>query len=350
MKIAILGAVSLGTIIGAFIAQGGKEVELVDVNQAHVDELNKSGAKIIGSTNITVPVKAITPKEMTGIYDLVLLLTKQLYNDAILTELLPFLDENSVVCSLQNGIPEEKIATLIGKERVVAGSVEFGGTWVKPGVSKLTTAYETFKGHAFEIGELDGSITDRIQHIKSILDLVGNTLISTNLNGTKWSKLLVNVALSGMSAALGCTFGEVIENKYGVISAVHLADETIKVGQAKGIKFASMHGFDIASIEIKNEIDIQNRVETFRTIFKPQSLLKASMLQDLEKKINTEIDCINGVIPYHAKGIGILTPFNDLVVKLVKNAEENRTIPKYDTNIQYFKELVDELNLVSYSS
>lgn len=111
-----------------------------------------------------------------------------------------------------------------------------------------------------------------------------------------------------------------------------------------------MHGFDIASIEIKNEIDIQNRVETFRTIFKPQSLLKASMLQDLEKKINTEIDCINGVIPYHAKGTGILTPFNDLVVKLVKNAEEYRTIPKFDTNIQYFKELVNELNLVSYSS
>ncbi|MDI6531059.1 ketopantoate reductase family protein [Bacillus mycoides] len=344
MRVAVLGAGSLGTIIGAFIAKGGENVELIDVNQAHVDALNKFGAKIVGTTECTIPVKAVTPKQMSGTYDLVLLLTKQLYNQSVISELLPFLNETSVVCSLQNGIPEGNIVSLVGKERVVGGSVEFGATWVEPGVSKLTTNFDTFKEQAFAIGELDGSMTERIQNIKSVLDHVGGTVISDNLVGIKWSKLMVNVALSGMSAALGGTYGDVLDNEFGVMSAVHLADETIKVGHSKGIKFARMGGFDISSLEIKNESDIADRMNAFRTIFKPQALLKASMLQDLEKQRETEIDYINGIVPNQAKYSRILTPYNDLVVKLVKQAEETKNIPNFGLNIQSFKQLIENNN------
>lgn len=340
MRIAVLGAGSLGTIIGAFIAKGDQIVELIDVNQAHVDELNKSGAKIVGTTEMTVPVRAITPKEMSGIYDLVLLLTKQMFNESVINDLLPFLGKESVVCSLQNGIPEENIASLIGRERVVAGSVEFGATWVEPGVSMLTTAFDRFKEHAFAIGELDGTITERIYNIKSVLDLVGNTIVSDNLIGTKWSKLMINVALSGMSAALGCNYGDVLNDEFGAISAIRLADETIKVAHVRGVKFALMDGFDIASLEIKNESEIQDRINLLRYIFKPQALLKASMLQDLEKGRKTEIDYINGLIPQYANGTGLSTPYNNLVVKLVKQAEQTKIVPNFDTNIEFFEELI----------
>lgn len=79
-----------------------------------------------------------------------------------------------------------------------------------------------------------------MQKIKEILDLVGGTHVTDNLVGTKWSKLLVNVALSGMSAALGCNFGEVIKDEASVYSAVSLADETIRVGEAAGVTFAPL--------------------------------------------------------------------------------------------------------------
>jgi 2-dehydropantoate 2-reductase len=339
MRIAILGAGSLGTIAGAYIAAGGQDVELIDVYQAHVDALNQTGAQITGTTDFQAKVKAITPDDMSGTYDLVLLLTKQLYNESVLKDLLPYLDDQSVVLSLQNGIPEEKVASIVGRERVIAGSVEFGATFIEPGVSKLTTEFNRFKQYAFQIGELNGETTERIQQIKSILDLVGGTHISDNLVGTKWSKLLINNAFSGLSAALNVEYGVVLDHDISIVSAVHIADETIKVGHANGVKFATMGGFDIESLEVQSDKDLPERIKTLRVLMESSRLLKASMLQDLEKQRKTEIDYINGVVPRSASGKQISTPYNDMVVRLVKQAEESQTVPDFNTNIEFFQEL-----------
>jgi 2-dehydropantoate 2-reductase len=312
---------------------------LIDVYQAHVDALNQTGAQITGTTDFQAKVKAITPDDMSGTYDLVLLLTKQLYNESVLKDLLPYLDDQSVVLSLQNGIPEEKVASIVGQERVIAGSVEFGATFIEPGVSRLTTEFNRFKQYAFQIGELNGETTERIQKIKSILDLVGGTHISDNLVGTKWSKLLINNAFSGLSAALNVEYGVVLDHDISIVSAVRIADETIKVGHANGVKFATMSSFDIESLEIQSDKDIPKRIDTLRVLMESSRLLKASMLQDLEKKRKTEIDYINGVVPRSASGKPISTPYNDMVVSLVKQAEESQTVPDFETNIKFFEEL-----------
>lgn len=339
MRIAILGAGSLGTIAGAYIAAGGQNVELIDVYQAHVDALNQTGAQITGTADFQAKVTAITPEDMSGTYDLILLLTKQLYNESVLQDLLPFLNDQSVVLSLQNGIPEEKVASIVGRERVIAGSVEFGATFIEPGVSRLTTEFSRFKQYAFQIGELNGETTERIQQIKSILDLVGGTHISDNLVGTKWSKLLINNAFSGLSAALNVEYGVVLDHDISIVSAVRIANETIKVGHANGVKFATMSGFDIESLEIQSEEDIPERIKTLRVLMESSRLLKASMLQDLEKQRKTEIDYINGVVPRSASGKQISTPYNDMVVRLVKQAEESQTVPNFEINIKFFEEL-----------
>ncbi|QDY82690.1 2-dehydropantoate 2-reductase [Paenibacillus polymyxa] len=341
MRIAVLGAGSLGTIVGAYLAAGGMDVELIDAYKAHVDTLNQIGAKVVGTTEFQAKVKAIIPEHKSGKYDLVLLLTKQLYNDSVLKELLPFLRDDSVVCSLQNGIPEKNVASIVGEERVIAGSVEFGATFIEPGVSSLTTEYTQFKKYAFQIGELNGEVTERIQRIKSVLDLVGGTHISDNLVGTKWSKLLINNAFSGLSAALNGAYGDILDNEISIVCAVHIADETIKIGHSNGVKFAKMGGFDIESLDLRSENDIPERIQTFRVVMEPSRLLRASMLQDLEKKRKTEIDYINGVVPKMAEGTGISTPFNDLVVAQVKSAEESQTVPNFDTNLKAFKELLN---------
>ncbi|WP_172196453.1 ketopantoate reductase family protein [Saccharibacillus qingshengii] len=340
MRIAVLGAGSLGTIVGAYLSAGGMDVELIDVYQAHIEALNEVGAKVTGTTEFHAEVKAVSPKQKSGTYDLVLLLTKQLYNDSVLAELLPFLKEESVVCSLQNGIPEQKVASIVGEERVIAGSVEFGATFIEPGVSELTTEYGQFKKYAFQIGELNGETTDRIRRIQTVLELVGGTHISDNLVGTKWSKLLINNAFSGLSAALNGTYGDILDHETGIASAVHIADETIKVGRANGIRFAKMGGFDLESLELSSENDVPERIQAFRVTMEPSRLLRASMLQDLEKKRDTEIDYINGVIPKTAEGTRIPTPFNDLVVSQIKSAEETRTVPDFDTNLKAFQKLL----------
>lgn len=341
MRIAIMGAGSLGTIIGAYLSKGTDIVELIDVNQAHVNALNKKGASIVGTVSETLPVKALTPDEMTGVYDLVLLLTKQVFNEDVLHNLKQYIHNETIVLSLQNGVPEESLSFALGEDRVIGGSVEFGATWVEPGVSELTSAADAFKANAFQIGELNGNQSDRILHIKEILNLVGGTEVSENLVGTKWSKLLVNVAMSGMSAALGCTYGDILNHEAAVTSAVMLADETLKAGAAAGVEFTTLAGVHVGIFTINEEkSNMPFVIGVAKQAFSPQALLKASMLQDLEKSRKTEIDYINGVVSEKGKEFGVRTPFNDLVVQLLKDAEAQKSVPQFEENILFFEELV----------
>ena len=89
MRVAIMGAGSLGTIIGALMNHQGKAVDLIDVSQENVDALNASGATITGFMELNTPVRAYTPDQMSGQYDLVFLLNKQTTNQIVLKNLLP---------------------------------------------------------------------------------------------------------------------------------------------------------------------------------------------------------------------------------------------------------------------
>ncbi len=77
MRIALLGAGSIGTILGALISQGGGDIVLVDNYKKHIKALNQNGAKIGGFLNCVIPVNAILPNEMSGKYDLIISTTKQ---------------------------------------------------------------------------------------------------------------------------------------------------------------------------------------------------------------------------------------------------------------------------------
>ncbi|MFJ5770868.1 ketopantoate reductase family protein [Psychrobacillus sp. NPDC093180] len=339
MKVGIMGVGSLGTIIGALIADEGQEVDLIDAYEENVKALNNNGAKITGFMNKTVKVNAISPEQMRDKYDLVFLLTKQVYNVTALQQLITHLHSESVVCTLQNGIPEDYVSETIGKERTIGGVVGFGATWKGPGVSELTTASEVVQKYAFDIGELNGSITPRLEKISSILGLIGHCEVSDNILGIKWSKLLMNTTFSGMSAALGCTFGDVLNSERAMYNLAHIADETIKVAHALGVKMVPMQGKNFEFLELKNDSCIPNKMEFYREVWAPHKNLKASMLQDLEKGRKTEIDYINGYICEKGREVGINTPYNDLVVKLVKKAEEEKYVPEFSVNLQYFNEI-----------
>ena len=65
MRVAILGCGAMGTVLGAYMTKNGCDVELIDSYEAHVEALNTKGAHIVGTVDFTVPVKAITPAQMT---------------------------------------------------------------------------------------------------------------------------------------------------------------------------------------------------------------------------------------------------------------------------------------------
>ena len=141
MRIAIYGAGSLGTVLGAYLTKNGIPVDLVNRNRAHVEALKKSGAHITGTVEFTVPVSALLPEEMTGKYDIIFLMTKQLNNREVVSFLKNFLTEDGLVVTLQNGIPEDTVAEIVGPEHTVGVVVEWGATLSSPGESTNSTIY-----------------------------------------------------------------------------------------------------------------------------------------------------------------------------------------------------------------
>ncbi|MEW5784548.1 MAG: 2-dehydropantoate 2-reductase [Bacillota bacterium] len=318
MRVALMGVGSLGTIIGALIVKNGGEITLIEANREHVDALNRRGATVTGELELKTPVSVITPDRMEGIYDLVFYLVKQTDNNEALQQLLPYLGENSVVCTMQNGVPEDAVSAVVGRERTLGCSVGWGATWLEPGVSMLTSEPAKM---VYYIGELDGKITDRVKSAAEILSLSGKAEISTNLMGMRWIKLLVNATFSGMSAALGCTYGDVMDDAKAMACVAHIANETLQVARALGVTVEPIFGRDLRILEFRTWMEMESRLPIIEEVLAPYRLLKASMLQDLEKGKKTEIDAINGVICAYGRKVNIATPINDQVVEIVRGAE-----------------------------
>lgn len=326
MRIATYGVGSIGTIVSALLTKAGHDVDLFDAMAENVAALNRNGATITGALELNVPVKAFLPQDMQGPYDLVVLMTKQTSNAEALPALLPHLTAASTVCTLQNGIPEESVAAVVGEARTVGGTVGFGATWLRPGVSQLTSKADSFAKYAFDIGEINGKLTPRIRKVQKILGAVGGTGIVDNLMGIRWSKLLANATFSGMSAALGCTFGEVLDDSKAMTALAHIANEAILVCHSKGYRMAELLGLDLEKLAIAGKADIPDRMAYYHQVWDNHRALKASMLQDLEKGRPCEIDYINGVVVKNGQAAGIPTPFNGKVVELVKEAEARRGV------------------------
>lgn len=343
-RIAIMGAGALGTILGAHITKSGREVTLIDVYKEHVDALNRDGATLVGEEDMVVPVTAITPDQMEGIYDIVFYLTKAPANSVALPQLLPHLNENSVVCVLQNGLPELPVAEYVGKERVVGGTVNWGGALRGPGVVYSSVSAQARANNAFEIGELDGKITDRIMEISDVLSVMGKVFVLDNLAGARWAKLFVNATYSGLSAALGCTYGDIMDDPFAFKVSTYVANEVVKAARLNGVRIIDEYnGQDIKKAEFNNEEERLKAAEVILGVFDRFRLVTASMLNDMRRGIwSVEIDPINGSVVAAGKKVGLATPFNEKIVELVKRSCDNKTLPTWD-NLKEFEELVNNV-------
>lgn len=327
MRMALIGAGSMGTVIGALLSKGGEDITLVDVDEIHVKAMNDKGARITGHMDVTVPVKAITPGELDGIYDLVIYLVKTTYDDEALPEILPYIDKKSMVATLQNGVPEEKVASVVGKERTLGGAIGWGAKLVEPGVSELTSEPEVM---TYDIGELDGSETRRLKALKSVLDKAGEAIITSNLIGVRWTKLLANVSFSGLGTALDCTYGDILDNQKALVAAVSIIVETLKMAGALGIKMEPMQGVDpnvLLDVIAESE---ENALNVVRMVWDRHRDQVPSMLQDLRKGRRCEVETLNGYLSRKSAEAGVLTPVNDRVAEIIRGIEGGKYPLNFD--------------------
>lgn len=334
---AIYGAGSLGTVLGAFITQNGGQVDLINRNQAHVDLLNQKGAHIIGTVDMTVPVKAITPAQMEGKYDVIVLLTKQLHNKEVVTMLKDFLSEKGVIVTLQNGIPEPLIAEIVGSEHTMGCAVEWGAALIEPGVCRLTSDKDSL---SFHMGKMPGITDEQFKMVKDLLELMCPVHEEENLMGARWSKLLINATFSGLGTVVGGVFGDVSENKAGQKVAIRCMKECIDVGHASGTEFAPVQGKNIVGLfYYKNAIKRAIGCKLLPIAMKKHRDIEPSMLQDIKNGKPCEIDAINGVVCEFGKKYGVKTPINDRIVEIVKKIQAGELKASVD-NFKLFDDIL----------
>ena len=328
-RIAIYGAGAMGTVLGVMLKRGGLDnVELITRNEAHVKGMREQGATIVCEADgieINEKVNAILPSEMQGQYDVIFLMTKQRYNAETLTGLLPYLKEDGVVCTTQNGLPEPSVAAVVGTARTYGAATSYGATFIGGGkmalTSKLAGMSVEFSGYQNDNGKAD-LLAEIFSYAGKAVGNEGFVKKSDNMLGARWSKLAINSAFSGLSVVTGLRFGKVAKKDKTRKLALGILRECMAVANASGVTLAKLQGHDIEKM-LGGNTPIKRFIAYMVLPFamRRHKKLVSGMLKDVQNGRKCEIDFINGVVCKEGARVGVATPLCEKVVELVHGIE-----------------------------
>ncbi|MEX2500903.1 MAG: 2-dehydropantoate 2-reductase [Trueperaceae bacterium] len=239
MTLAIWGAGAIGGTIGAYLARAGYDVTLIDAHEAHVTAIREHGLKIVGPiASFTTPVRVVTPAELEGTFDTILLCVKAQATEAALDQLTPHLSEDGAVVSVQNGLNEIAIARRVGEAHTVGAFVNFGADVLEAG-----TVQYAGRG-AFVLGELDGRRSERVDRLADALHAFEPEVqISDNLWGFLWGKMGYGAMLFA-SALSDDAIADVLDAAEARPILIALAGEVLAVAAAERVRPMGFNGFD----------------------------------------------------------------------------------------------------------
>jgi 2-dehydropantoate 2-reductase len=230
MKITIVGAGAIGGLAGAWMTMAGEDVTLVDRWKEHVDAIRENGLFIDGLRDEhRVQVKAVTPEELAGPLEAVFLACKSQDTREAVEGFRHLLADDAFVVSLQNGMNEDLIGEMIGIERVIGAIPDYGGALVDPGHLEFV-----HPGPAY-VGELDGSVTDRVREVQRLMSHLTETELTTDIVARLWAKQ-VHMSQVVMTAMANTPISQALQHEHVQHLGVSLVAEAIAVADAAGIK------------------------------------------------------------------------------------------------------------------
>jgi len=321
MKVAIYGTGALGSVIGAGLINGGINIDLIDNDEQQVEAIRKNGIHIIGGKETTVKPNIMYPQEMAPAYDIILLCTKITENNELVPLLKDHLKEDGVIVSLQDGLPEKYISEIVGPQRTMGCTVEWGATLVEPGVCEITSHPDYLSVH---VGKMPGVPSGRAMEVRNMLNKVCRVHYENNLIGARWTKLLINCSLSVPNAIIGGTFGDVFDGpKKNQNVCLEAMKECIKVGHAEGAKLSSVQGEDfVKDFYYYGPITKAIARKRLPYILRNHRNIRSAVLQDVQKGRPSEEDAINGYIVECGKKHGIETPVNAKILEIVHKIQK----------------------------
>ena len=306
MKICILGCGAVGSIFGAHLARlNDVEAYALDVWEAHVRAINERGLRLSGAADFTVQLKASSRPEDVPRCDLGIVATKSIHTRAAITAAKRIFDEQSAVCSVQNGVGNEEILAE-HVHYVIRGTTFPAGHVLEPGHVSFDIAGDTW------IGPFEPTNTpmSKVTELAEILTRAGmNTVALEDARGAQWTKLIFNAATNAVGALTRLHHGAATRFPPTGELFNALIEEGEAVARAHGIQ---LHGDPRALVEKGARAPGKH---------------KASMLQDVEAGRQTEVDFLNGAIVEWGARAGVAAPLNRALWALVKGLEHSWTNP-----------------------
>ena len=306
MRICIVGCGAVGSLFAAHLAKAGEaEVWAYDVWKDHVEAMRQHGLRLSGAADFTARLNATSnPKEIPPC-DYGIVATKAIHTKSAIAQVAHVFRQNSAVCSVQNGVGNEEIIAEHVKF-VIRGTTFPAGHPISPGHICFDIKGDTW------IGPFEPTQTpmQKVEELSGFLTRSGmNTIALRDARGAQWTKLIFNAATNPVGALTllhhgAATRFEPTGNLFNLLIA-----EGEAVAKKIGIE---LHG------------DPRNLVQKGANA---PGKHRASMLQDVLAKRQTEVDFMNGAIVEWGNKVGVPTPLNQALWALIKGLEHSWSDP-----------------------
>jgi 2-dehydropantoate 2-reductase len=306
MKICVIGCGAVGSLFAAHLTKAGEaEVWAYDVWKEHIDAIREKGLRLSGAADFTARLNATSNARELPRCDYGIVATKAIHTRSAIEQTAHIFDENSAVCSVQNGVGNEEIiaehvkyvirgTTFPAGHPIAPGHIGYdikGDTWIGP--------FEPTNTPMHKVEELAGLIT------RSCM----NTIALKDARGAQWTKLIFNASTNPTGALTLLHHGAAAR----FAPTAQLFNDLIAEGEAVAQKLGiQLHGDARKLVQKGADAPGKHR---------------ASMLQDVLAKRQTEVDFMNGAIVQWGEKIGVATPLNKVMWELIKGLEHSWSDP-----------------------
>ncbi len=314
----VVGCGAIGGVLTGCLAESGADVTAVTTNEGIHAAVADRGLKLVGEGAARyVPAKvALGTNDLVAkgeSFDYVLLATQPPQVEEAARAAAPLLADNGAMVCLQNGLCEERIAKIVGADRVVGGVVAWGATMPEPGL------YERTAQGGFTLGRLDGAAIEGAHaSLASALECVGPVETTSNLRGKRWSKLAINCAISTLGTIGGDRLGALMQHRYVRRLALEIMTEVVDVARREEVRLEKVSGtLDLSWIALDEN---ERRVAGSPSLFAKHGLLlavgfryrrmRSSMLSAIERGRMPAVDFLNGEVVDRARFHRIDVPVN----------------------------------------
>ncbi|MDI1477039.1 2-dehydropantoate 2-reductase [Polyangium sp. y55x31] len=327
----VVGCGGIGGLVAAHLFAGGHDVTALTTNARIAEAINTKGLRVLGENSPgTVRGRAIAELSPgTEPFDYILLATQPPQVEEAARGVLPFLAETGAMVTFQNGLCEPRLAQIAGPDRVLGGVVAWGASMIEPGV------YERTSPGGFVLGRMDGQPDDRLYPLAKALSSIGETIITDNLAGARWSKLAINCAITSLGALGGDRLGALLRHRFIRRLTLEVMTEVVLVARASGVKLQKVSGtLDLDWIALS---DADRMAVASPSLFAKHAILlavgtrfrkmRSSMLAAIERGRPPAVDFLNGEITSRGLSLGVATPINAAIQAEVHALAANRTPP-----------------------